>query len=879
MQWYGKDKEKYLKDGMELLDQAGWALSRRHRDSKNKVSTNVSCINLYDFAVQKGCIVNEKKKFTEKTIVGNWSYLVGLIAGYFDGDGCVSINKKSKSIRIVSVIKKNLQLLQIALSSLGINSKIYTETRTKSNTFEKRIYKYKPMSTLVVSSDSMNRFLKIIPIRNIDKLDRLNKIERERQIQPKRDQFLDSVISIEELEEQEVYDCEVENIHAFDANSLYVHNCVVVAGAREPMSFTHYFGHQYIQTNGCLPCSESTACWKCKLDGCKQIQESRGMDSPQGEKFTPKCVEIIKPSEVVDSIKKYYEGGRLQYGKKIQNKFFKNIVNKSNIYKPTINVPIAPPVIQTEAAPIELKFGGSDITEKDWSFIDNFLQITPTKTVLQFGIGIATVLFMKYCDKVVIYETNQSNKLIEYLKTSDKDSKLDIRIWDGKYIRHELPEFDLAFIDGPPGGGSREFSTKISSEHAKILLIHDENRKEELKWKDKYIINSFIFKSKGGNRCAVWEKLGGTKVPEVNMNLVPTIELISKENENVIITPVLLEKPNVRLVSTARGWGGCARSITTIMKFLIGAGHHVEFVPFHSKYTLGKGIGGEFAQCLSTELKDVAVRDYSAITEPCEVTFVYFDDYIFEASRPDLVELFSKLKTDRKIMMLNYRRGKVGEVEWTQGWDKYMFLNSTQEADLIRVYPGAKGKTKVLPPCTILEPYLHTQPNYNEPLKLIRHSSQGDTKFPKQAEWEQEITAIKKVRFDVKFLFMPGPSFAQDDGNYIIKYPRNNPPVPEFLALGNCFYYSLPEKYQDMGPRVILEAMASGLSCIADSWSGGAKDRIISETGWLCNTKEEYPEIIKTLTPEILREKGEASKQRAIDHFIPERWIEEILGK
>jgi hypothetical protein len=252
--------------------------------------------------------------------------------------------------------------------------------------------------------------------------------------------------------------------------------CVVIGGAREPSWFTQYFGHQYLQTNGCLPCAETGACWKCKFEGCLEVQKSKGME-PQDK--IPPCVDIIQSEEVITAIKKYYDGGRLEYGKKVKNTFFKNIVKEAKTF-----VPGPPVAVKIEPIDdIELKFGGADITEKDWLFIENLVKTTKFSTVLQFGIGITTSLFMKYCDKVVIYETNKNHQLIEDYQRVKDIHKLEFRFWDGKVISEELPKFDLVFVDGPPGGGNREWSTKLASEFGNVLLIHDENRKEERKWR------------------------------------------------------------------------------------------------------------------------------------------------------------------------------------------------------------------------------------------------------------------------------------------------------------------------------------------------------------------------------------------------------------
>jgi hypothetical protein len=249
---------------------------------------------------------------------------------------------------------------------------------------------------------------------------------------------------------------------------------------------------------------------------------------------------------------------------------------------------------------------------------------------------------------------------------------------------------------------------------------------------------------------------------------------------------------------------------------------------------------------------------------------IYGDDYIWEFGQPEIVEAFSNLNATKKIMMLNYRRGGVGQIPWTKGWDKYMFLNSIQEKELLKFEPSAK--TKVLPPCTDLTEFFKVQPTYNDKVIIVRHNSQGDTKFSKDCSIE--INAILE-RPDLEINMMPGPTFVAPNQRFK-KFPKNAPSVPVFLGLGNLFWYSLPEGYMDMGPRVILEAMASGLPVIADNW-GGAPDRVTPECGWICNSKKEQIDIIKNVTIEELKVKGQAARKRAQEEFITERWIKEIV--
>src|SRR3990167_10150088 len=87
------------------------------------------------------------------------------------------------------------------------------------------------------------------------------------------------------------------SFHMHLSGALYK-PCVVVAGAREPVSFTRYAGHQYIATDGCLPCG-ITACWHCDIKACTNPVTVNG-------EIVPKCVEMISSQEVSHYIKRYY---------------------------------------------------------------------------------------------------------------------------------------------------------------------------------------------------------------------------------------------------------------------------------------------------------------------------------------------------------------------------------------------------------------------------------------------------------------------------------------------------------------------------------------------------------------------------------------------
>jgi glycosyltransferase involved in cell wall biosynthesis len=185
------------------------------------------------------------------------------------------------------------------------------------------------------------------------------------------------------------------------------------------------------------------------------------------------------------------------------------------------------------------------------------------------------------------------------------------------------------------------------------------------------------------------------------------------------------------------------------------------------------------------------------------------------------------------------------------------------------------ANTFVLPPPTDLTAFFNVDRSYTKRLKLIRHSAQGDNKWPKDInEFLKKIWAIDPK---IEFYFMPAATFMMDDPR-IHKYRVNELPVPEFLKLGNCFIYNLPDGYSDAGPRVILEAQAESLAVIADN-RYGAKDRVTESTGWLCSSHDDYMRTIRDIVevPSLLRTKGQAARKWAKKMYAPHRWIEEIL--
>jgi len=104
--------------------------------------------------------------------------------------------------------------------------------------------------------------------------------------------------------------------------------CVVISGGREHTHWEAYPNHRFLSLQGALPCCETGGCWKSR---CTPIGDGDEKDrSNMCENFVeipnpakqllmhdtlriPKCMDMIRPEDVIRAIEGYYEGGVLFY--------------------------------------------------------------------------------------------------------------------------------------------------------------------------------------------------------------------------------------------------------------------------------------------------------------------------------------------------------------------------------------------------------------------------------------------------------------------------------------------------------------------------------------------------------------------------------------
>jgi ribonucleoside-diphosphate reductase alpha chain len=156
----------------------------------------------------------------------------GFLRGLFDADGSVQgMQAKGVSVRLTQADHANLEAVQRMLMRLGIVSTIYTERcpagsrRLPDGRGGHRPYPHAASHELVVSGASVQRFAELVGFAHADKARRLTELLGAYQRRLNRERFVATVASIEPDGIEDVYDVTVDEIHAFDANGFYVHNC------------------------------------------------------------------------------------------------------------------------------------------------------------------------------------------------------------------------------------------------------------------------------------------------------------------------------------------------------------------------------------------------------------------------------------------------------------------------------------------------------------------------------------------------------------------------------------------------------------------------------------------------------------------------------
>jgi ribonucleoside-diphosphate reductase alpha chain len=160
------------------------------------------------------------------------AFCVGVMRGLFDADGSVQGSTEiGVSVRLAQSDLPLLQAAQRMLLRLGVASTIYTNRRPAlarlmpDGSGGSRTYDTRAQHELVISGDNLRAYAERIGFADTDKAARLEAVLGSYSRALNRERFTATVESLTEGAHEDVYDVTVADVHAFDANGIFVHNC------------------------------------------------------------------------------------------------------------------------------------------------------------------------------------------------------------------------------------------------------------------------------------------------------------------------------------------------------------------------------------------------------------------------------------------------------------------------------------------------------------------------------------------------------------------------------------------------------------------------------------------------------------------------------
>ncbi|MCV0438537.1 MAG: ribonucleoside reductase [Hydrogenophaga sp.] len=222
---------------VEAAEAAAASLAHRadfrgfQRPLAGRGETRLSSAPLRDLAFSLG-MAPGAKGITPAMEQRSSDFAEGLLGGLFDADGSVQgAQEKGVSVRLSQSDDALLQAAQRMLLRLGIVSTVYRERRPAglrnlpNGRGGEADYPTQAQHELVISGDNLQVFAERIGFRDSDKAARLDQVLSDYRRTPNRERFVATVDRLQPDGEETVYDVTVDDVHAFDANGLVVHNC------------------------------------------------------------------------------------------------------------------------------------------------------------------------------------------------------------------------------------------------------------------------------------------------------------------------------------------------------------------------------------------------------------------------------------------------------------------------------------------------------------------------------------------------------------------------------------------------------------------------------------------------------------------------------
>lgn len=216
----------YVRTFKHRSDFTGWTLTRTKNVYKEyRMKSHV----INDIANRYDVFRNEKAVYKE----GSYEFNRGLLQGFFDTDGTVMKWRKAASpgVRLPQSDMDRLLAVQRLLLTFGILSNIYKNRRPAGKRLlpdghgGNKLYDCKADHELEIAAKSFELFMNVIgfvdPEKQTTALHEMNTCTRKYMSM----KFFSPIKTIEEIGEEEVFDCTIPGPHRFTANGVITSNC------------------------------------------------------------------------------------------------------------------------------------------------------------------------------------------------------------------------------------------------------------------------------------------------------------------------------------------------------------------------------------------------------------------------------------------------------------------------------------------------------------------------------------------------------------------------------------------------------------------------------------------------------------------------------
>jgi len=356
------------------------------------------------------------------------------------------------------------------------------------------------------------------------------------------------------------------------------------------------------------------------------------------------------------------------------------------------------------------------------------------------------------------------------------------------------------------------------------------------------------------------------------------------------------QKAEINMLASLSSKGGGEQSACIIAKMLTDDGWKVNLYPWHTVHDNYRNNGLKISP---HSFKD----DMAEHIEPGQPLLFYGNDNVWDF--PKQAEAIVN-KSSAVIIGINWANGGLPRCDWLAKSGKLrgvIFQNQEKKQEWDRDAIGYNGtKRIVLYGAIDLDKYLEVctlEREPDKPLIILKHctpdyrkyvTSESEGNGEKIHLWQKNIYKEADVKFygrmlkDTKHTFFEFMEAHKELMNAYKNEPRmvfhkwDAMPVTEFLARGHVYLYRTSNLWRDQYPRVVAEALASGLPVLSEP-RDGTKDRMdFGNIGFHCIDYDGFLYALRLLQrkEQYRLHMGMRAKDWARKNLDPKRWVDVI---